>query len=79
MNSQSLYARKIPVETNILCDLQVEGHNRLIPKGKFATQIIGDETVKCQGIYHGKYCYDAALEHYEELKEKTGIKETSDE
>lgn len=65
-----MMARKIPVTTSLLCDLEVEGHNRLIPKGKFATQVIGDETVRAQGIYHGRHCYDAALAHMEQIEKE---------
>lgn len=70
MENQSLLARKIKVETNALCDLDIEGHNRIIPKGKYLTQIIGGDDIKAQGQYHGKQCYDAALEHYKTLEKR---------
>ena len=64
MSIQPLMSRKIKVETSIRCDFD----SRVIEKGKYATQIVGDESVKCQGIYHGKNCYDAALNHFNEAK-----------
>ena len=67
----SLMARKIRVDTNLRCDFD----NGIIPIGKFATQIVGDpQTVKAQGVYHGRLCYESALRHYEELtKEQESV------
>lgn len=66
---QPIKARRIKMEQNRICDW--EGHDdfhRKIEKGKYAIQVIGDETIKAQGIFHGKGCYDAALENYKKLK-----------
>lgn len=71
-----MMVRKIQATSSMLCDLQIEGHNRVIQKGKYASQVTGEDDVKAQGIYHGKQCYDAALEHYAAL-EKEAIHGTS--
>ena len=63
---QPILARKIKVTTNLRCDFD----HGIIPKGKHATQVIGDpETVKAQGMYHGRQCYEAALADYTKKKE----------
>lgn len=36
-----------------------------IQKGKYAWQVVGDETVKAQGLYHGRGCFDNALADYQ--------------
>lgn len=65
-NKRSIMARKIPVTTNIRCDFD----HRVIEKGRFATQVVGDENIRAQGLYHGRLCYEAALADYEQkLKE----------
>ena len=63
----TLLARSIRAESNLLCDWRAEGHNPIIRKGKHATQVVG-EGVKAQGLYHSRACYEAALQHYEELE-----------
>lgn len=63
-------ARKIRVETNLRCDFD----HGIIPIGKYATQIVGDpETVKAQGLYHGRLCYESALAHYQQLQKEQDI------
>lgn len=67
-----LRARKIRVETNLRCDYD----HLTIEKGKYATQVVGDEqTIKAQGIYHGRFCYEAALADYNEKKEQFDMQE----
>ena len=59
----NLMARKIKVETNVRCDWD----HLVIEKGKYLTQVVGDpDTVKAQGVYHGKNCYESALADYEQ-------------
>lgn len=70
-----LLARKIKVESNLRCDFD----HLIIDKGKFATQVAGDpETVKAQGIYHGRQCYEAALQDYTQKKKEIDL-ENGDE
>lgn len=70
--NNGLRGRSIKVETNIRCDFC---HNQ-IPRGKYATQVIGDpEEVKAQGLYHGRLCYEAALADYNEKKEDFDMQE----
>lgn len=57
-----LLGRSIKIETAIRCDFC----GRQIQAGKYATQIIGDESVKAQGMFHGRNCYEGALEDYQE-------------
>lgn len=61
-----LLARKIKVETNLRCDFD----NKVIPIGKYATIVRGEQTLKAQGTYHGRPCYEAALRHYKELEKE---------
>lgn len=68
MSDQPLLARKIKVDTPLRCDFC----HHVIEKEKYATQVVGDETVKAQGIFHGRECYEAALNEYEKL-EKGGM------
>ena len=64
-------ARSIKVETPIRCDWD----HKAIEKGKYATQVIEG---KAQGIYHGRLCYEAALENMEDLeKEQRGRNQDS--
>lgn len=62
-----MMVRKIKLDTNLRCDLVHPGHSQLIPlrpdangkKHAYAMQVVEGEA---QGIYHGKQCYEAALE-----------------
>lgn len=66
MDEHMLMGRKLKVETSIRCDYD----HRPIEKGRYATQVIGDENIKAQGIFHGRLCYEAALADYnQKLKE----------
>ena len=62
-----ILARKIRIETPMRCDFD----GKPMKVGTYATQIVGDETVPAQGMYHGPRCYHAACQHMEELKAKT--------
>ena len=64
--------RRIKMEAPIRCDFD----NLLIEKGKYAFQVVGDGTVKAQGLFHAKGCYQGALSKYEELEK--GIEEGSE-
>lgn len=69
---QPLLARKIRVEAQVRCDFD----HMIIPKGKYATQVIGDpELIKAQGLYHGRQCYEAALADYSQKKEQFDMQE----
>lgn len=71
MNEQLMRARRIKMESNHLCDWdEHEPFGMKIEKGKYAWQVVGDETVPAQGLYHGKGCYDNALAKYEKLKKE---------
>jgi len=69
--NKPLLGRSLKAETNLICDLELEGHNKIIPKGKVAVQVTGDETIIAQGLYHSRMCYEAAREHYLKLKKET--------
>jgi hypothetical protein len=70
--AQQLMARKIKVESNLRCDWD----HQIIHQGKYATQIVGDPTeVKAQGLYHGRLCYEAALDDYTKKKEELDMQE----
>lgn len=72
VGDNNLMARKIPVRENIRCDWD----HLIIPKGKYATQVVGDpETVKAQGIYHGKNCYESALTDYQQKVKEMKLQE----
>ncbi len=72
MSETSLMARKIKVETNLRCDFD----HGIIPVGRFATQVVGNpEEVKAQGIYHGRLCYESALEDYEKKIKEMNMQE----
>lgn len=74
MEQQPLMARKIKMETNGRCDYDFQ----IIRRGNYASQIIGDpETVKCQGLYHGRQCYEMALQHYNEKTKNNKLREGS--
>lgn len=66
MQNQMLLGKTFHVTTAIRCDYC----HRIIPVGKNATKISGDSSIKAQGIFHGKQCYEAAKNHYEELENK---------
>lgn len=69
---QTLKSRQLKVETTLRCDYD----HLVIAKGKYATQVVGDpETVKAQGIYHGRNCYQAALATYNEKKDELDMEE----
>lgn len=63
-------ARKIKMETNGRCDFC----HGIIPVGRYGSEVRG-EGVKAQGLYHGKECYDAAREHYEQMQGEEGIED----
>ena len=68
--NNALKARKIPITEqtgNIRCHFD----NGIIPMGSFATHVTGDQTVKGQGIFHSRICYERALKKYEELQKST--------
>lgn len=70
--NQGLKSRQLKVETPIRCDYD----HRPIEKGKYATQVVGDpETVKAQGIYHGRLCYESALADYTKKKDELDMEE----
>lgn len=54
------------VNTNIRCDFD----NKVIPKGKVAYEIKMGEA---QGTYHGRFCYEAALKKYKDLKKASKL------
>lgn len=66
-----LMGRSIKITSNLRCDFD----HKIIPQGKYATQIRGDESVKAQGIYHGRLCYEAALKDYEEKMKELELEE----
>lgn len=69
--NESMMVRKPIAQTAIICDWdEHDPFHRKIEKGKPIFQIRGDETIKAQGNYHSKQCYDAALAKYKELKEE---------
>lgn len=62
-----LLGRSIKMDGAVRCDFC----NRPIERGKYGLQIVGDPgTVRAQGMYHGRGCYEAALSHYDEVKNK---------
>ena len=72
MDNNVMLGRKIRVDTNLRCDFD----HRVIEKGKYATQVIGDPgTVKAQGIYHGRLCYESALADYTEKRKELDMRE----
>lgn len=72
--NNAVLGRSIKIETNIRCDYC----GRQIEKGKFGVQVTGDpEEVKAQGMYHGRLCYEAALNDYEDKKEELDMEESN--
>ena len=70
-----LLGRQIKITTSIVCDYEHPENplQRVIPKGKIGYQIVGDEEVLAQGIFHGRFCHEAAVANYKEkLKEIKG-------
>ena len=71
MSEQNILGRQLrPVEHKRLCDLEAEGHNKIIMPGKVAYQVVQG---KSQGIFHGPGCYHKAREHYEQLEKQVGL------
>ena len=60
-NTQPIMGRRIKMESPIRCDWD----HTVIEKGKFAWQVVGDETIKAQGLYHGQGCFSNALADYQ--------------
>lgn len=69
---QPLLARQIKMSTSKPCDFEHPDNpfTRVIKKGKVGYQVVGDETIKAQGLYHSRFCYEAALKKYDEELEK---------
>ena len=73
--SGMLLGRSIKIQTDVRCDYD----HLIIPKGKFATQVVGDPgEVKAQGLYHGRLCYQSALADYNDKKEQFDLQEEVD-
>ena len=60
-----LLGRQIKITTSRACDWEHPDNpfSRVIPKGKIGYQIVGDEEIKAQGLFHGRTCYEAALKN----------------
>ena len=69
MSEQLLKGRRIKMESLQRCDFD----HQTIEKGSSAWQVIGDETILAQGLYHGRGCYDNALADY--LKKLKGVED----
>lgn len=54
------------METNHRCDFC----HKIIPLGRYGSQV---REGKAQGLFHGKQCYDAALDTYEKIEREEGI------
>lgn len=67
-----MFAREIkPVKHAQRCDLKAPGHNQLIPPGKKSIRTTSGE---CQGVWHGRRCWEVAVQQVKKLKEQHGIK-----
>ena len=66
-----IMARSIKVDVNLRCDFE----HAIIPLGKYAFQI---KEGKAQGLYHGRPCYEKALEHYQELEKENVMEEDNE-
>ena len=75
-----LLGRQIKIETSRPCDYEHPDNplQRIIPKGKIGYQIVGDENIKAQGLFHSRFCYEAALKNYNELTKKMGTGEDNE-
>ena len=60
---KTILGRQLKVGSNVRCNFC----NRIIPKEKVAYQVREGEA---QGVYHGPRCYQGALKHYREMKNK---------
>ena len=69
-NTQPIMGRRIKMEANIRCDWD----HQKIDKGSSAYQVVGDETILAQGLYHGRGCYGNALADYQ--KKLKGVEES---